>query len=174
MKLAILRRIKKYLPMCVRQTFYNYYILPVMEYCSIVWASSGTNFQNELLKLQKQAARLILDRPVIGSNSKEMFSILKWLPIQYRIRYHLAITAFKAINKLLPTNICNFLTLAQNTNNHNLRSSTHNNFYMERRHPKSVITKIIKVWNELPPKLKVLRSLGTFKYQLKIYLRSLQ
>ena len=38
-KLAILRRIKKYLPSHIRQAFYNYHILPVMEYCNILWAT---------------------------------------------------------------------------------------------------------------------------------------
>ena len=130
--------------------------------------------QNDFLKLQKQGARLILDKPVIGSNSRDMFSALKWLPFQYRNKYHLAITAFKVMNKLLPTSICNLFTTAKDTKkNHELRSNSNNDFYKDRRHPKSIVTKIIKEWNYLPPTIEEMKTLDTFKHHLKKHLNML-
>ena len=53
-KIAILRRIKRFLPLHTRQTFYHYYILPILEYCCTIWSQPSKKSQSALLKLQKQ------------------------------------------------------------------------------------------------------------------------
>ena len=90
-----------------RQTFYNYYFLTNMDYCSSIWGTSTQTAQQKVLKLQKQAARLILNIRIQDSRSKEMFSNLRWVPFHHRTLSNLAILAYKAINnnlcKLVPT-----------------------------------------------------------------------
>ena len=58
-KISLLRRIKKYIP--VRKPFYNYYIIPYFKYCCSVWGNCSQTDINTMTKLQKIAARLILD-----------------------------------------------------------------------------------------------------------------
>ena len=59
-KISILRKIRKYLPTPIRILYYNYYIKPHLEYCCSVWGNCSKSDINTLIKLQKQAAHLIL------------------------------------------------------------------------------------------------------------------
>ncbi len=70
-KLALLRRIKRYMSISTRKLFFNTFILPHIDYCAIIWGSSP-HTQNLLLD-QKKAARVILDIKDIYHHSKDMF-----------------------------------------------------------------------------------------------------
>ena len=59
--LALLRRIKQFLPLHARRTFYMAFIQTNLDYCSIIWGKSCHT--DTLYKLQKRAVRLILDVP---------------------------------------------------------------------------------------------------------------
>ena len=81
--LALFRRIKHFLPKWSKIMFYNAYIMPHLDYCVTVWGDSSD--VNKLAKLQKQAARIILDCHYLTS-SKDMFCKLKWLPMKDRVK----------------------------------------------------------------------------------------
>ena len=53
--------------------------MPHLDYCVTVWGDSSD--LNKLAKLQKQAARIILDCHYL-TPSKDMFCKLKWLPMK--------------------------------------------------------------------------------------------
>ena len=72
--MSILRKIRKYLSLDTRKTFYNYHVKPHLNYCSSIW---GQTTKENLNKIQKQAARLILDKGYF-TPSAEMFSKLQW------------------------------------------------------------------------------------------------
>ena len=59
--LSLLRRIKKYLNHKARLLYYNAYILPQYDYCCSIWGNCNQSLLNTILKLQKRAARIILD-----------------------------------------------------------------------------------------------------------------
>jgi putative component of membrane protein insertase Oxa1/YidC/SpoIIIJ protein YidD len=44
-----------------RILFYNAYILPHLDYCCSIWGDCSKYLLESLLKLQKRAARIILD-----------------------------------------------------------------------------------------------------------------
>ena len=54
-------KIKKFLDINARKTYYNGYILPLIDYCCIIWGECKNEGITIILKLQKRAARLILD-----------------------------------------------------------------------------------------------------------------
>ncbi|PFX16295.1 putative RNA-directed DNA polymerase from transposon BS [Stylophora pistillata] len=58
---GILKKIKYCLPLNHRLLFYNAMIRPVMDYVNVVWSSCDKHCLNRVLKLQKRAARIILD-----------------------------------------------------------------------------------------------------------------
>lgn len=171
-KIAILRRIKRFLPPHIRQTFYQYYIQPILEYCCIIWSQPSKKSQTVLIKLQKQAARVILDQNVRGSNSEEMFNKLGWLPFNYRVDYHLAVFSFKALNGMLPTNISSLFKPCKESTSYSLRSGTNNNFFKTRSHPQSIVNKAIAIWNNLPQDIKTSPNFPNYKKQLKCHLHS--
>ena len=57
--LALFRRIKHLLPKWSKIMFYNAYIMPHLDYCVTVCGDCSD--LNKLVKLQKQAARIVLD-----------------------------------------------------------------------------------------------------------------
>ena len=60
-----------------------------IDYCNNIWG--GTNHRNpeKILKLQKRAARMIFDDN--DTPTKELFSKLKWLPVDNRIAHSKAV-----------------------------------------------------------------------------------
>ena len=97
--MALFRRIKHFLPKWSKIMFYNAYIMPHFDYCVTVWGDCSD--LNKLAKLQKQAARIILDCHYL-TPSKDMFCTLKWLPMKDWVKYMKATMTFKAINGNAP------------------------------------------------------------------------
>ena len=79
-KLALLKRIKRYLNLDYRKLFYNGYVLPLINYCIVVWSNTSKTNLLRIHKLQKYAARIILDAAP-DAPSKPLFEELNWLNI---------------------------------------------------------------------------------------------
>ena len=78
-RMALLRKIKVYLPLRQRLSYYNSIIHPIITYASVIWSRCDKESLNRVLKLQKRAARVILsayrDSPPV-----QLFNKLKWIP----------------------------------------------------------------------------------------------
>ena len=77
---------------------------------------------NRLLKLQKRAARIILQADFM-TPSKEMFQELGWLTYTQRVQHHICVMVFKSLNGQAPEYLSNLLTKCLETNVRSLRSS---------------------------------------------------
>ena len=102
-RIGILKRIKYCLPLKHRLIFYNTMIRPVIDYVSVVWTSCDKHCLNRVLKLQKRAARIILDAKSCQASSVKLFNKLNWIPFleqakltKCRITYN----AFKYISRM--------------------------------------------------------------------------
>ena len=56
----LLSKIKTYLPQEHRLLYYNSYIKPQFDYCSIIWSNSSNFNINKINKLQRRACKFIL------------------------------------------------------------------------------------------------------------------
>ena len=79
-RIAILSRARKYMPAKYRLLLYNASIKPLFTYCCTVWSNCSQTNLDELFKLQKRCARLILDSPR-DARSYDNFQKLKWLQV---------------------------------------------------------------------------------------------
>ena len=79
-RVSILARVRKHLPTQYRLLLFNANIKPLFEYCCTVWSNCSQCHLDDLFKLQKRRARLILDSPY-ETRSFENFQRLQWLPI---------------------------------------------------------------------------------------------
>jgi hypothetical protein len=68
-----------------RILFYNAYILPDLDYCCSIWGDCSKYLFESLLKLQKRAARIILDEHDFKKQSSELFRECGIVPITKRI-----------------------------------------------------------------------------------------
>ena len=101
-RLYLLSKIKRYLNYDSRKLFYNGYILPLIDYCCLVWGSCRKEDLSRILKLQKRAARLILDTDPFAP-SAPLFKQLTWMTVEQRIIYHKSVLLHKCINKDAPS-----------------------------------------------------------------------
>ena len=77
--LFLLKSIKCFLPLSARKLFYDSYILPYFDFCSIIWGNCPKYVLADLEKIQKRAARIILNQ-YINTRSHVLFSELRWMP----------------------------------------------------------------------------------------------
>ena len=89
-KISLLRQLSQYVPQQVQKLFYQSYILPLIDYGSVIWGPTSSSNLERLLKLQKRAARIIL-KADFRTPSVDMFRDLGWQSIENRLMYNKAI-----------------------------------------------------------------------------------
>ena len=78
-----------------------------MDYCCTVWGNASCTNIDNLYKLQKRAARIILNATT-ETPSAVMFKKLEWLTIYNRIHYFRAVMMNKCMNGLAPEYLTEF------------------------------------------------------------------
>ena len=116
-RLLILKKIRNDLPLEIRIKFYDYHVKPLIEYCSSAWGVCSKENQSKIIKIQKKAARLILEAPPL-TPSKHMFQELKWLPFEI-VKFKQVNPVYKAVTGSAPQYIQTLfiliLKITQNT-----------------------------------------------------------
>ena len=100
-RIAILARAWKYIPTKYRLLLYNASIKPLFTYCCTVWSNCSQTNLDELFKLQKRCARLILDSPR-DARSYDNFQKLKWLPVDQLFKVNKLSLLKKVIDNRAP------------------------------------------------------------------------
>ena len=79
------------------------YILPLIDYGSITWSGTSNEKLERVVKLQKRAARIILQIDY-STPSLEMFAELGWQPVYQRLAFNKAVFTYmyKALNRQTP------------------------------------------------------------------------
>ena len=84
--LFLLGRIKMFLDIPTRKLYFNAYILPHLDYCSTIWGNCNNELVDKIIKFQKRAARVILDKD-LTTPSSELFQQLGWMRIDERVHF---------------------------------------------------------------------------------------
>ena len=79
-RVAVLARIKKFLPVKCRIILFNASIKPILEYCVSVQGNSDAGLLDEIFKVQKRCARIIRGPP-FQATTLPLFLELGWLLI---------------------------------------------------------------------------------------------
>ena len=74
------------------------YVLPHFDYCSVIWGNCSKSALNKLVKLQKRAARIILNKDY-NSRTCDLFAELNWMPLEDRIIFRQAIQVYKMLKR---------------------------------------------------------------------------
>ena len=152
--------------------FYNSCIFPHFIYCSTVWSGCDANHMGKLYKAQKQAARLILDVPY-DTPSSDMFSVLKWLPIEKYFKFKRICMFYKCIHGLVPNYLSHNITLANDEHRRCTRFSVANNVIVPKHrttfYSKQFFTSGAQDWNNLPNPLKDIQNFNSFRDKLVDY-----
>ena len=87
------------MPQHVTNLVFKSLVLPIFDYCDIVWCFTYEKHLKKLDILQKRAARVITFSN-INENTEELIRTLNWLPTRKRFELHTLCYIFKALNKL--------------------------------------------------------------------------
>ena len=152
------------------EMFYQGYILPLIDYGSITWSGTTTEYIERILKLQKRAARIILQTDY-STPSSEMFAELGWQPINKRLAYNKAVFTYKALNGQTPQYISELLKPVAETHDRNLRSSSNGNLAVPRSRTsvfdRSFSVSAPRLWNSLQIDIRNSTTLKGFKNSLR-------
>ena len=167
-KLALLKRIKCYLPLQYRKLYFNAYILPSLDYCLNIWGNAPKTHLDRILKFQKYAARIILDAPP-DSPSQPLFQKLGWLTIFERIQYNKGVLLYKTVNGMCPDYMSEMFSFS-NSSTYSLRSIDNLDMIIPRHkreiYKNSLHYSGVHIWNNLPINLRTAPSLAAFKCAL--------
>ena len=96
-RLGLLRHISPYLKKNQGVIYFNAVIKPLMMYASTVWTSCNKEVLERVLRMQKRAARIILEAQRT-SRTVTLFNNLNWIPFYNEAYIKRCELAFKRIN----------------------------------------------------------------------------
>ena len=172
-KISLSRQLSTYIPTEAQKMFYQGYILPLIDYGSCTWGTTSKSNIERLSRLQKRAARIILNVPY-DTASSDMFNALGWPTIEKRHSYNKAVLTYKALNNLTPLYISELLISMSETHNRRLRSTLNGSLAVPRSKTAifdgSFTCTAPRLWNQLPEATKKASSLSCFKTQVKQFM----
>ena len=145
----------------IENFFSNSYILPSLDYCLTIWGNAPKTHIERLHKLQKCAARIILDAAP-DAPSQPLFNDLNWLNIFERIQYNKGILMYKILNGLSPT------YYSRSVSNRNLCIPRHSTESFKR----TVQYSGAKLWNSLPLNIRTSKTIISFKRNFQNFIIS--
>ena len=166
-RIGLLRSIKHYLPFTERVLFYNAVIKPILMYGGSVWGSTSKDNIKRVFKLQKRAARFILDAKTKETRTVRLFEKLGWLPFYDELHVNKLCIIYKSLNGQCPEYLSDQITRVSDISK---RSSRHGNITLrcpkysrETEGGRTFLISTIKLWNTLPVDIRSSNSIRAFK-----------
>ena len=100
-RLGLLRHISPYLKQGQRMVFYLAVIKPLMMYLSSIWSSCTKKILERVLRMQKRAARILLDAERT-TRTITLFNALNWVPFYTESYINRCSIAYKRLGGLTP------------------------------------------------------------------------
>jgi len=101
-------------------------ILPILDYCDIVWHESGQGNDKVVERLQRRAARIVYSSNAAELSTDEIITKLGWEPLTKRREAHVvSLVSRKCIKNDVPSYFKNYCKLRNfHIHNYNTRSRT--------------------------------------------------
>ena len=146
--------------------FYNAHIRSLIDYASTLWDSCPEDTLNNLISVQKRAAKLLNPLPDLTSNQKLIS--LNILPLKTQLRFNKGVFIYKILNNNCPNYMNDFLQCS-------VSSFGLNSKMLNLPRPRIDIFKHSlsfsgsQLWNFLPISLKLAPTYKLFKKQYQQY-----
>lgn len=165
-RIGVLSRIRGYVSQKTASLLYNSTILPVFDYCDVLWSNTSAKNLSRIQRLQNRAARVIL-RAHGRTHVNDMLHKLKWLNVVDRVTYHKSLLVFKCYRKLVPEYLVDIFVPVNTVHHYNTRQSK--NMFIHRMEKGSGIKSFkysgAKLFNTFSENLKQCANSKEFKKQ---------
>ena len=156
---GMIAKIRHFVPKHTLINIYNSLILPYLSYGLVIWGQACKTNWDCLLKLQKRALRFIHFAKK-QDHAIPLFVNSKILPINCLYYEHVVNLMHNIRNKRAPEHILNLFRETSDIHSYRTRSSTSQNFYIEKSNleiQRTAFSRIgAKWWNEIPSCIKEL------------------
>ena len=156
-RIAVLRKIRRFIPIEQRILYYNAMIKQVMLYGSTIWSNCSADNLTRILKLQKRAARVILGADT-RSNSVNLFNKLGWLPFYDEAKVNKCSLVLKRLQGNCPSYMYDLLKCNADLHTRSGRCSALNlvcpRYNRESEGGRTFSVSATRLWNSLPINLK--------------------
>ena len=162
--LGIMRKLKYSISRNALNQMYMSFLLPVVEYASIVWDGRSEQDSQTLQKLKNEASCLVTGLTI--SASENLFKEYGWTFLSKRRQQHKLSFMYKINNGIVPSYIQDLIPpLVSEISNYSLRNNRNISVPFNRTSisQKSCIPSFIRLWNSLGDEFKNLSTLQTFK-----------
>ena len=165
---AILRILRDIFPLNILKTLYLTLVFPYFNYCNLVWGSAYKNTLNPLVILQKKCIRLICKSDYLD-HTDPLFKSTKLLKLSQIWELNCAKFVYNCYNSSAYLNFKDMMIHNSQIHQYNTRRRDDLRTPFERLElcRNSFVVKGIKVWNDLPNKIKFANSMHYFKSKIK-------
>ena len=174
-QLRQLRSVKRSLTLNSRRALATAFVASRIDYFNGVLYGVAKGEIQRLQMVLNTAARLVVSTGKFSHVTPILRNVLHWLPVQYRIRYKIAMLTRDCVHGICPAyfgDIC--APMADAPGRTNLRSATRGDLLIPRSRTKlgerSFRISAPTVWNSLPHPIKHSTSREHFRKELKTYL----
>ena len=175
--LWLLSKIKSYLSLDHKLLYYNSYIKPQFDYCSIIWSNSSNFNVNKINKLQRRACKLILSTDYKSLN--ESLEQLDILSFDQSVFLSKAKIMYKVYNNLAPGYLIELFQMREgrlDSTLSNLRSVANKNYVLPQAKCNlfkgSLSFSGVVIWNSIPLEIKQSSSLNIFSKRCSEWIKS--
>ena len=154
------------------ERLYFAFILPHLEYGSVIFSSANIGLLAKLDQIHYRAA-LVVSGCLHGTNSQKVLKCLGWASLEQRRKEKQLLLIYEAENGDLPPYILSkFLQYKRTAHDNRLRNQSAYRLpaRMSQRLTRSTIPSSIKHWSTLPNNIKESYTKNSFKYRVKVYL----
>ena len=168
-----LKNIQQSLPQETKILLVNNIILSTLDYCNSLLICLPDCALDPLQKVMNKAVRFIFNLR-IREHITPFLLKLHFLPIKFRIKFKVCLLAFKILRKIAPLYLREYFQLFKPSTTINLRYGVGRDKLMmdinlEQRKKRTIRTKIILEWNDLPLSIRKIEKIDSFKRQLKTH-----
>ena len=162
---GIIYQIRNKISISIAKTIYFGIVYPYLNYCSIVWSSAHISHLNSLFSTQKRLFRLIM-KAGRRSESTILFSRLKLLKLHDILALNTLVFVYKSVNNLIESPI-EFTERAAGPYNLRMRPQLHVPNHTSKQSERFIHIRGSKMWNGIPERVRSLRTINSFKINLK-------
>ena len=165
-----------------KRSFYIAIVRSLFEHCSTIWSPQHKTNLSKFASLQRRAVKWINGEQFVSYTDEKYYEVLRKhniLPMKLKFIYNDLVMFFKIVNKLLPVDFPDYITVCEPGNSRFTRStaSIHNSNDTTKfscsiqpncdAFKYSFFYRTMLRWNHLPIDIRNAENLGKFKSMLK-------